>query len=184
MQFYIGKVSKYVSVHECKTDGDFVVTLKDEIRLRGAMDTIISDRAKAEVSNQVQEVLRHYLIKDWQSEPHHQNQNYSERAYQDVKRYTNWVLNTSGAPPEAWMLAVKYVVFTWNRTARATLGWRTPYEALCGQTPDISLLMHFRFWEKVLIKNYQTGGSRFPSQSNEIAVRFVGYSESVGPYST
>jgi len=58
MQFYIGKVSKYVSVHECKTDGDFVVTLKDEIRLRGAMDTIISDRAKAEVSNQVQEVLR------------------------------------------------------------------------------------------------------------------------------
>jgi len=63
---------------------------------------------------------------------------------------------------------------------RKGLGWRTPYEALCGQTPDVSVLMHFVFWEKCLIKNYQTDGKNFPSQSDEIVVRFVGYSTSVG----
>ena len=57
------------------------------------MDILISDRAQAEISNRVKDILRTYVIKDWQSEPHQQQQNYSERAYQDVKRHTNWVMN-------------------------------------------------------------------------------------------
>ena len=70
----------------------------------------------------------------------------------------------------------------------------TIHEALCGQTPDVSVLMYFVFWEKCLIKtyqtdvfwekclikNYQTDGKNFPSQSDEIVVRFVGYSNTVG----
>ena len=81
---------------------------------------------------------------------------------------------------EAWLHVVEYVIFIMNRTARKGLGWRTPYEALCGQTPNISVLMHFVFWKKCIIKNYQTDGKNFPSQSNELLVRFVGYSTSVG----
>ena len=72
-----------------------------------------------------------------------------------------------------------------NRTARSVLGWRTPYEALTGQTPDISELTHFKFWEKCLIKNYHKGGAKhFPSESNELLVHFVGYAEQVGEYAT
>ena len=179
-QIFAGKQSKYISVAGCSTDADFARTLNDEIRKRGAMDTLISDRAQAEVSERVKDILRTFVIKDWQSEPHHQQQNYSERAYQDVKRHTNWVMNWSGCPLEAWLHVVEYVIFIMNRTARKGLGWRTPYEALCGQTPDISVLMHFVFWEKCIIKNYQTDGKNFPSQSNELVVRFVGYSTSVG----
>jgi len=68
-----------------------------------------------------------------------------------------------------------------NRTARETLNWRTPYEALSGQTPDISVMMKFVFWEVCYIANYQEpGSSSFPSESNEIAVRMIGFSESVG----
>jgi len=89
-------------------------------------------------------------------------------------------MNWSGCPLEAWLLVVEYVIFIMNRTARKKLGWRTPYEALCGQTPDVSVLMHFVFWGKCLIKNYQTDGKNFPSQSDEIVVRFVGYYTSVG----
>ena len=55
-----------------------------------------------------------------------------------------------------------------------------PYEALCGQTPDVSVLMYFVFWGKCRIKNYQTDGKNFPSQSDEIVVQFAGYSTSVG----
>ena len=109
------------------------------------MDEIISDRAQAEISNAVQQVLRAHLIQDRQSEPHKKNQNYAERCYQDVKRYVNWILNTTGAPPETWFLVCKYVAYIMNQTARSVLGWRTPYEALTGQTPAISELIHFKF---------------------------------------
>jgi hypothetical protein len=127
----------------------------------------------------VKDILRAFYIKDWQSEPHHQHQNYAERFVAELKKFTNWVLNYTGAPPEAWLLVFKYVVFIMNRTARKLLGWRTPYEALVGQTPDISIMLQFRFWETCYIKDYSAKKS-FPSKSNETLVHFVGFSETVG----
>ena len=38
----------------------------------------------------------------------------------------------------------------------------------------------FVFWELCYIRNYQAGSKNFPSESNEIPVRVVGFSESVG----
>ena len=97
--------------------------------------------------------------------------------YQEIKKFSYWVMNNSGAPLEAWLLVMEYVAFIVNRSARRTLGWRTPYEALCGQTSDISILLHFEFWEQCLIQDKGTG---FPSNSNEILVRFVGFALNVG----
>ena len=172
-QFYIGRRSYYMSAHGMLTDGQFAGSLEDEIRYRGAMDLLISDRAKAEISARVRELLRAFQIKDWQSEPHHQNQNIAERYIQELKKYCNWVLNTSGAPPESIFFIIKYAMFIHNRTARANLGWRTPHEALTGQTPDISMLLCFRFWQVVYIKNYRDMGTGFPSESNEILCHFL-----------
>ena len=44
-------------------DGDFVPSLEDNIRIRDAMDILITDRDQSEVSNQVKQVLRHLCIK-------------------------------------------------------------------------------------------------------------------------
>jgi len=43
-QLYVGRTTRYVSLYGCKTDGQFVGTLQDEIRYRGAMNELISDR--------------------------------------------------------------------------------------------------------------------------------------------
>ena len=93
---------------------------------------LISDRAQAEVSKRVKDILRSFVINNWQSEPHYQHQNYAERIYQEGKKFSNCILNWSGAPPEAWLLVFEYVAFVMNGTARRTLNWRTPYEALTG----------------------------------------------------
>ena len=179
VQVYVGRSSYYLSVHGMTTDGEFINTFEDEIRQRGAMDTIISDRAQAEVSNRVKTILRNLYIKDWQSEPHHQNQNISERFIQELKKYANWIRNTSGAPPQAIFLILKYVCFIFNRTARKNLSWRTPCEALNGQTPDVSMMLHFRFWQRVYIKDYRKLGTGFPSRANETLCHFVGFAETV-----
>ena len=62
-----------------KTDKQFVNTLEDNIRKRGAMDKLISDCAQVEESKQTHDILRAYAIDDWQSEPGYQHQNFAER---------------------------------------------------------------------------------------------------------
>jgi uncharacterized protein YjgD (DUF1641 family) len=54
-----------------KSDREFINTLEDNIRKRGAMDKLISDRALAEIGHKIKNVLRALHIDDWQSEPHH-----------------------------------------------------------------------------------------------------------------
>jgi len=143
-------------------DGEFINTFADEISNRVNVKTI----------------LQNLYIKDWQSEPHHQNQKIAERFIQELKKYANWISNTSGAPPQATFLILKYVYFIFNRTAQGNLSWRTPCEAMNGQIPDVSMLLH---WQRVYIKDYcEQLGTGFPLRSNEVLCHFAGFAETAG----
>ena len=85
-QVFVGTTTMVTDIYGIKSDKEFVNTLEDQIRKRGAMDKLISDRAQVEVSKKVQDLLRAYVIDDWQSEPHHQHQNFAERRIQTLKR--------------------------------------------------------------------------------------------------
>ena len=69
-QFFVGTKSLVCDVYPIKTDKQFVNVLLDNIKRRGAMTKLISDRAQVEVSNKVQNILRSLMIGDWQSEPY------------------------------------------------------------------------------------------------------------------
>ena len=177
-QFFIGRKSHFRSARKLgSSDKDFKSTLEDEIRKYGAMDKLVSDNAKAQISDKVKEVLRTFAIDDWQSEPYKGNQNFAERGWRDTKRKVNALLNNSGATDAAWMLALEYICFVQNHTAVDSLGGRTPIEWLLGVTPDISVLLQFQFWEPVYYMKYD---EKFPSDSTELLGRFVGISENVG----
>ena len=177
-QFFVGRNSLVSDVYGIKSEKEFVNTLEDNIRYRGAMDKLISDRAQVEISKKVNDILRNYRIEDWQSEPHHQHQNFAERRYQMVKSYVNLIMNRTGAIPSTWLLCLQYVCFLLNHLASELLNWRTPIEVLSGSTPDLSPLMQYHFWEPVyyLIDDKQ----KFPSETVEKFGRFVGISENVG----
>ena len=56
-----------------------------------------------------------------------------------------------------------------------------PPHALTGQTPDISFLVHFSFWEPIYYRvNPNEPSSNFPSTSNEKKGYWVGFSDNVG----
>ena len=97
-QIFVGTESLVTDVYGMKSDRDFVNTLQDNIRKRGAMQKLISDRAQVEISNKVLDIMRNFIIDDWQSEPYHEHQNPAERRYQTIKTYTNKVLDRTGAP--------------------------------------------------------------------------------------
>ena len=160
----MGINTKMCDFYGVKSEGQFVSTLLDMIRKRGAMSSLISDQEKAQLSRRVKDVLRYLHIDDWKSEAHFQHQNFSERRYQDVKRYCQQIINSSGAPENFWFLIMEYCCYILNRMALKSLDWCTPYERLYGVTPDISLIMRYKFWYKVY---YQNIDSHFPSSSNE-----------------
>ena len=179
-QIFLGVRSKVLAAHGCSTDGEFVRTLLDEIRKRGAPDMLISDNAKAEVSERAKDVLRQYAIDDWQSEAYFQHQNPVERRWGTAKACVSRLMNISGADANAWLLAVEHVFMVLNCMALKSLGYRTPNEILTGVTPDISAFMEFHFWEPVYYKKSHDKWEKFPSQSDEAMGRWVGVSENVG----
>jgi hypothetical protein len=176
-QFFIGRKSMFRTVIPCgKSDKDFPKVLAEVIRKYGAMDQLISDRAAAEISQQVEDILRTLYIDHWQSEPHKKDQNFAERGWQDTQRVSNLTLNMSGAPDYCWLLALKYVSFIQNRVSLQSLNGRTPYEWLYGQIPDISIILQFVFYEVVYYKSMEEKYGK----PTELVGRFVGFSEDSG----
>ena len=159
-----------------KTEKQFVNTLEDNIRTRGAMDQLVSDSAQVKVSNKIHDVLRTLCIDSWQSEAYYQHQNPSERRFQTVKTTTNTVLDRTNAPPSAWLLCLLYVIFVLNNTFCNSIN-AVPIQQLTGSTNDISPLLRFHFWEEVY---YRHDDSDFPSDTREGHGHFVGIAEHEG----
>ena len=180
-QFFVGRDTLVCDAYGIKTQKQFINTLYDNIRFRGAMTTLITDGGRYEISKKVADLLRNLFIKQHESEPYHQYQNKAEQRYGVVKRYINTLMNLTGAPGQCWLLCMLYVCHLLNATASPALGGLTPLQALTGQVPDISHFLHFSFWEPIYYKvDESEPDHRFPSQSNEKRGHWVGFAENKG----
>ena len=177
-QIFVGTKSLVADVYGIKTDAQFVNTLEDQIRERGAMTKLISDSAQSEISKKVKDILRAYAISDWQSEPGLQNQNASETRYRTIKEYTNNIMNRTGAPAYCWLLCMMYVCLLLNHLACAALGLQIPLTVMDGQTHDISPLTHYHFYQPVYYK--VKDNVSFPSDNTEKLGFWVGVAEHCG----
>ena len=180
-QFFCGRDTLVCDAYGIKSTKQFINTLSDNIRKRGAMDTLISDGGKYEISKRVTDLLRSLFIQDYQSEPYHQHQNKAENHFGLAKRYTNTVMNTSGCPAFCWLLCLQYICVVLNHLASPTLQGICPVQALEGTTPDISFLLHFSFYEPVYYRiDSSEPDLNFPSSSNEKKGYWVGFADNQG----
>ena len=173
-QVFVGRDTLVADAYPMKSGKQFVKTIEDNIRRRGATDRFLSDSAKTEISNKVMDILRAYHILSWHSEPYHQNQNPSEWRYRTIKTWTNTVTNRSGAPANCWLLCLIYVCYLLNHIACTALDGKIPLFALTGITPDISIILLFTFYQPVF---YATYDQNFPSESEERVGYSVGFGE-------
>jgi hypothetical protein len=77
-QFFVGTQTQVCDVCGCKTDGEFLSTLQENVCRHGAPTKLISNCAQSEISKKVLQYLCALVIGSWQSKPHHQNQNLSK----------------------------------------------------------------------------------------------------------
>ena len=167
-QFFCGRDTLVCDAYGIKSTKQFINTLSDNIRKRGAMDTLISDGGKYEISKQVTDLLHSLFIQDYQSEPYHQHQNKEENHFGLAKRYTNTVMNTSGCPACCLLLCWQYICVVLNHLASLTLQSICPVQALEGTTPDVSFMLHFSFYEPVYYRiDSSEPDLNFSSSSNE-----------------
>ena len=96
---------------------------------------LVSDSAQVEISKRVKDILRTLVIADWQSTPHENQQNPAERQYQTVVHLVNLLMDCTGAPPNLWLEALKYVCFLLNHTYNANIDG-IPLKKLTGQQVD------------------------------------------------
>ena len=174
---FFGKRTLVTDVYPLKSQKQFVNTLEDNIRFRGAMTKLISDYAKVEISNKVKDILRMYCSSSWNSEPYHQNQNPAEGRYCTLKSWTNTILNRSGAPADCWLLCMIHASYILNHLSCEALDGNVPMGMLYGVSPDISILLIYTFYQPVF---YATHNQSYPSASEERAARWVGFGEHVG----
>ena len=173
-QVFVGRDTLLAYAYPMKSGKQFVNTLEDNIRRQGAMDKLLSDSAKTEISNKVMDILRAYHISNWHSGPYHQNQNPAEWMYRTIKSWTNTVMNRSGAPANCWLLCLIYACYLLNHIACSALDGKIPLLSLTGITPDISIILLFTFYQRVF---YATYDQHFPSESEERAGYWVGFGE-------
>ena len=148
-QIFVGKRTLVTDVYPLKSQQQFVNTLEDNIRFRGAMTKLISDYAKVEISGKVKDILRMYHSSSWNSEPYHQNQNPAEGRYCTLKRWTNTIMNRSGAPADCWLLCMIHASYILNHLSCDALGGNVPLGMLYGVSPDISILLLYTFYQPV-----------------------------------
>ena len=67
---FLGTKTLVADFYGMKTEKQFVKTLDNNIRKRGAMEKLISDSAQSETVNRVKDILRALFNDDWKSEPH------------------------------------------------------------------------------------------------------------------
>ena len=184
-QFFVGRDTLVCDAYGIKSQKQFINTLYDNIRFRGAMTTLITDGGRYEISKKIADLLRSLFIKQYESEPYHQHQNKAEQRYGVVKRYINTLMNLTGTPAHCWLLCMLYVCNLLNATASPALGGLTPLQALTRQVPDISHFLLFSFWEPIYYKvDESEPDHRFPSQSNEKRGHWVGFADNKGDHLT
>jgi hypothetical protein len=56
-QIFVGRYSLVTDIYGMKSDKEFINSLQDNIRQRGAMDKLISDRTLAEIVKKFKDIL-------------------------------------------------------------------------------------------------------------------------------
>lgn len=151
--------------------------LQELIRDVGIPKRMHTDDAKELTLGTWKKVCQEHGIAMSNTEAHSPFQNRTEGVIKEVKRHVQRFMSRTRTPKRLWDYCMIYVTDLRNRLALPLpqLQGRTPYEVLTGNTPDISELLQFEWYQPIWIYNSAT----FPEQKRTIG-RWIGVAHRVG----
>ena len=167
----------YVMHYPMKSEKHAAQGLKEFVHRIGIPAQVHTDNAKVETLSEWKDFIAAHWIKATVTEPYTANQNKCEHEFGAVRIHARIVMEQTKCPEQLWDYVIQYVCYVRNRTARKALDYRTPIEVLTGDTPDISELFDFEFYEPVSYLN--NPDIKFPQAKRKLG-RWVGIAESVG----
>jgi hypothetical protein len=175
-QLFLLNKSQFVYYVPMEKEGNAHIAYQQFITNVGAPTHFVADNAQAENnSEKVENICLRYVIERRWTEAHKQNQNRAERFVQELKKTSSKMASRMGSDSKYDKYMFQHICYLWNRTASGKLKQRTPYEALHGETPDISNI-RFQWWEPVWYYGTQV---KYPKR-RMLPGRFLGISENTG----
>ena len=93
-QIFFETKSHTIFVYGIKSKGEFPEVYKDFIRQHGAPSALRRDNAKVELSGEVKEINRDFMVKYHFTEPYHSQQNpVGSNAIRNIKRHVLIILD-------------------------------------------------------------------------------------------
>ncbi|MGH7974084.1 MAG: hypothetical protein ACREBR_01060, partial [bacterium] len=135
-----------------------------------------TDNANEETKGNWERECRRYCIKQTATEPYTPWQNKAEREIQESKKTHRRLMNSYQVPQQLWDYCVKFAAELRSKTVHPHLNGRSPYEILTGDTPDISHLMHFDFYQAV---TYLEQAVSFPEVKEKLG-KWLGPAHNIG----
>jgi hypothetical protein len=178
-QVFYGTKSGCISQYGLVSEGQGPDALLDFFRQEGVPISIRADNSKMQTSKLWNEYMRCYACKSQFIEPYNPQQNPAERALGRHKDTMERVLIASGCDQRAWFKLSQHVAYVENRLAKETKGWRTSVELRDGETPDISALLNFTFWEPVYYIEPVSVTGKFPNTKEKLG-RWLGIASDYG----
>ena len=149
LQVFATRKSRYLFGVPIKSKDEVFSATEDFFQEVGIPAALRSDNATENHSTKMKALLRSKEVSEEFSEEFLQFQNRVERWIGFLKRSVFKVLQKTGAPADEWLMCAMYVIKCHNKTARKGLHWRTPWEMVFGDTPDISELVEYSFYQSV-----------------------------------
>ena len=159
-----------------KESVNIIKAYQDFMRYKGVPETLHTDLALEQKTDDIININRNMIVKDTWSEAGYPTQNPVEQGgVRILKSAASTIITQTGAIPAVWPWVYNYIADVNNHCANRILNWRTPIEKRHGYTPDISALLLYQFWEPI----YYLIDEATP-KSKEQKGRWLGISHNVG----
>ncbi len=149
-QLYTNDIG-FIKVYPMQSKAEAYDSLNTFIHEIGIPHELHSDNAKELMEDRFKQICCDYGIKTTYSEPHSPWQNRAEAGIRELKRHVHRKMKARNVPLRLWDFCCKWTCAIRACTASNSfaLEGRSPWEVVMGNTPDISSLSEFNFYEPV-----------------------------------
>jgi hypothetical protein len=155
----------YAKVYPMKLTSEVGSKLNELCSNVGIPSRIFTDNAGEETGEEWETVRRNHLIYQWYTEPHTTWHNKAEQIGEENAHYRR-IMHRDQDPEALWDNGFEHTDEIRQNVARNNLGWRTPLEVLTGDTPDISDLLDFGYYDWVWY--WDPTSARFPADPRKL----------------